>query len=52
VCPDSARAQNEGAALWRLSMALHEGSEFVNGQPKDTNLDTYTPLSMGAVPEV
>jgi CO/xanthine dehydrogenase Mo-binding subunit len=33
-------------------MALHEGSEFVNGQPKDTNLDTYTPLRMGDVPEV
>ena len=52
VCPDSARAQNEGAALWGLSMALHEGSEFVNGQPKDTNLDTYTPLRMSDVPEV
>jgi CO/xanthine dehydrogenase Mo-binding subunit len=33
-------------------MALHEGSEFVNGLPKDTNLDTYTPLRMGDVPEV
>jgi CO/xanthine dehydrogenase Mo-binding subunit len=45
-------AQVEGAALWGLSMALHEGSEFVNGQPKDTNLDTYTPLRIGDVPEV
>jgi CO/xanthine dehydrogenase Mo-binding subunit len=52
VHPDSAQAQVEGAALWGLSMALHEGSEFVNGQPKDTNLDTYTPLRMGDVPEV
>jgi isoquinoline 1-oxidoreductase beta subunit len=52
VHPDSAEAQVEGAALWGLSMALHEGSAFVNGQPKDTNLDTYTPLRMGDVPEV
>ena len=42
IHPDSAEAQVEGGALWGLSMALHEGSEFVNGQPKDTNLDTYT----------
>ena len=52
VHPDSAQAQVEGASLWGLSMALHEGSEFVKGQPKDTNLDTYTPLRMGDVPEV
>jgi CO/xanthine dehydrogenase Mo-binding subunit len=52
IQPDGAAAQVEGAALWGLSMALHEGSEFVNGQPKDTNLDTYTPLRMGDVPEV
>lgn len=52
VHPDSALAQVQGAALWGLSMALHEGSEFVKGQPKDTNLDTYTPLRMGDVPEV
>jgi isoquinoline 1-oxidoreductase beta subunit len=42
----------EGAALWGLSMALHEGSEFVKGQPQDTNLDTYTLLRMGDVPDV
>jgi isoquinoline 1-oxidoreductase beta subunit len=52
IHPDSAEAQVEGGALWGLSMALHEGSEFVKGQPKDTNLDTYTPLRMGDVPEV
>jgi CO/xanthine dehydrogenase Mo-binding subunit len=52
VHPDSALAQVQGAALWGLSMALHEGSEFVKGQPKDTNLDTYTPLRIGDVPEV
>lgn len=52
IQPDSAAAQVEGAALRGLSMALHEGSEFVNGQLKDTNLDTYTLLRMGGVPEV
>jgi isoquinoline 1-oxidoreductase beta subunit len=52
VSPDGAQAQMEGASLWGLSMALHEGSQFVNGQPADTNLDTYTPLRMGDVPEL
>jgi len=52
IHPDSAEAQVEGGALWGLSMALHEGSEFVQGQPKDTNLDTYTPPRMGDVPEL
>jgi CO/xanthine dehydrogenase Mo-binding subunit len=52
IHPNSAEAQVEGAALWGLSMALHEGSEFVKGQPKDTNLDTYTLLRIGDVPDV
>jgi CO/xanthine dehydrogenase Mo-binding subunit len=52
IQPDGAAAQVEGAALWGLSMALHEGSEFVGGQPKDTNLDTYSLLRMADVPEV
>jgi isoquinoline 1-oxidoreductase beta subunit len=52
IHPDSAEAQVEGAALWGLSMALYEGSEFVKGQPRDTNLDTYTLLRIGDVPEV
>ena len=52
IHPDSAAAQVEGAALWGMSMALFEGSEFVKGQPKDTNLNRYTPLRMGDVPEV
>ena len=52
VHPDGALAQVEGAALWGLSMALHEGTEFVNGQVKDLNLDTYTPLRIGDVPEL
>jgi CO/xanthine dehydrogenase Mo-binding subunit len=52
VHPDGAEAQVEGAALWGLSMALHEGTEFLKGQPKDTNLNSYTPLRMGDVPIV
>jgi isoquinoline 1-oxidoreductase subunit beta len=42
----------EGAALWGLSLALHEGTEFVDGQPKDTNLNSYHVLHMGDVPEI
>jgi len=52
IQPDGAAAQVEGSALWGLSMALYEGTEFVMGQPKDTNLDTYSLLRMGNVPEV
>jgi CO/xanthine dehydrogenase Mo-binding subunit len=50
VHPDGAMAQVEGAALWGLSLALFEGTEFVNGQVRDTNLNTYTPLRMRDVP--
>ncbi len=50
IDPDSARAQTEGAMLWGLSMALHEGTEFVAGEVRDTNLNTYTPLRIGDVP--
>ena len=52
VDPDGALAQVEGGALWGLSMALHEGTELVKGQVKDTNFDTYTPLRIGEVPEL
>jgi isoquinoline 1-oxidoreductase beta subunit len=52
VHPDGALAQVEGGALWGLSMALHEGTEFVRGQVKDTNFDAYTPLRIGDVPEL
>lgn len=52
VDPDGARAQVEGASLWGLSMALHEGTEFVNGQVKDTNLNSYTPLRLSDTPEL
>lgn len=50
IDPDSARAQTEGALLWGPSMALYEGTEFVAGQVRDTNLNTYTPLRMGDLP--
>ncbi|WP_288132122.1 molybdopterin cofactor-binding domain-containing protein [Microbulbifer sp.] len=52
VHPDGARAQVEGAALWGISLALHEGTRFENGQVVDTNLNTYTPLRMRDVPEI
>lgn len=52
VDPDGALAQMQGAALWGASMALHEGSEFVKGRVKDSNLDTYTPLRMGDTPDI
>ena len=52
VDPDSAHAQTEGASLWGLSMALYEGTEFVAGQVRDTNLDTYTPVRIGDVPQL
>ncbi|WP_293460974.1 molybdopterin cofactor-binding domain-containing protein, partial [Phenylobacterium sp.] len=52
VNPDGALAQMEGAALWGLSLALFEGSAFENGQPRDTNLDGYTPLRMADIPDV
>jgi CO/xanthine dehydrogenase Mo-binding subunit len=52
IDPDGALAQVQGASLWGASMALHEGTEITNGQVADTNLDTYTPLRMGDVPEM
>ena len=52
VHPDGAMAQAEGATLWGLSLALHEGTRIANGEVADTNLDSYTPLRMGDVPEL
>jgi CO/xanthine dehydrogenase Mo-binding subunit len=52
VHPDGALAQIEGGALWGASMALHEGTRFTKGVVADTNLDSYTPLRMGEVPEM
>lgn len=52
VSPDGALAQMQGASLWGLSLALFEGTSFVNGQVKDTNLNSYTPLRMADVPDL
>jgi len=52
VHPDGALAQVEGSVLWGLSLALYEGSEFVKGEVKDKNLDSYTPLRIGDVPDL
>ncbi|KCZ90704.1 xanthine dehydrogenase family protein molybdopterin-binding subunit [Hyphomonas johnsonii] len=52
VDPDGALAQMQGASLWGLSLALHEGTEFVNGQVKDLNLGPYTPLRLADVPDL
>jgi isoquinoline 1-oxidoreductase beta subunit len=52
VDPDGARAQMEGASLWGLSLALHEGTAFEKGNVKDTNLNSYTPLRIADVPEL
>ena len=38
--------------MWGLSVVLREGTEIVNGQPKDTNRNTYAILRMGGLPEV
>ncbi len=51
VDPDGALAQTEGAALWGLSMALHEGTVFEKGEVRDTNLDTYSPVRILDVPQ-
>jgi isoquinoline 1-oxidoreductase beta subunit len=52
IHPNSVAAQVEGAALWGLSTALYEGTEFVKGQPKDTNLDSERVLRMGQIAEL
>lgn len=52
VHPGGAMAQAEGATLWGLSLALHEGTRFENGEVSDNNLNTYTPLRMADVPEL
>jgi CO/xanthine dehydrogenase Mo-binding subunit len=52
VHPNGAMAQAEGATLWGVSLALHEGTVFEAGEVKDQNLDTYRPLRMADVPEL
>lgn len=50
VDPNGAMSQAEGATLWGVSLALHEGTQFHKGQVRDVNLDTYKPLRMADVP--
>ncbi|WP_309606006.1 molybdopterin cofactor-binding domain-containing protein, partial [Phenylobacterium sp.] len=52
VNPDGALSQVQGASLWGMSLALFEGTEFQNGQVRDTNLGTYRPLRMADVPDL
>lgn len=52
IDPDGALAQAEGGALLGLSMALHEGTAYLNGAVKDSNLNSYLPLRMADVPEL
>ncbi|MDJ0907255.1 MAG: molybdopterin-dependent oxidoreductase [Woeseiaceae bacterium] len=52
VHPSGAMNQAEGATLWGLSLALHEGTAFEDGEVRDQNLDTYRPLRMADVPEL
>lgn len=47
---DSATAQTEGAAFWGLSMALFEGTEFVAGEVRGTNLNTCTLVRISDLP--
>jgi len=48
----SDRTTFEGSALWGLSMALHEGTAFANGQVKDTKFDADIPMPIGDVPNL
>lgn len=52
VHPDGALAQVEGSLLWGVSLALHEGTTFENGQVASSNLHNYFPLRMKDVPEM
>lgn len=52
VHPDGALSQVQGASLWGMSLALFEGTEFKDGQVKDTNLGAYTPLRMADTPDL
>ena len=52
VHPDGALAQTEGAMLWGLSLALHEGTAIKDGQVADNNLNSYQPLRMKDVPDM
>ena len=45
-------AQAEGAALWGVSFALHEGAQFAKGEVVEQNLDRFKPLRMRDVLEL
>lgn len=50
VDPDGALAQCQGAALWGLSMAMHEGTRIEDGNVVDRNLGGYSPLRLADTP--
>ena len=52
VNPSGAMAKAQSAALWGLSLALHEVAELESGQVKQRNVDSYTPLRMADVREL
>src|SRR5215470_5146725 len=52
VHPDNVRAQVEGAALWGLSLAMHEKATMKDGAIEQSNFHDYTPLRMSQAPEV
>ena len=49
VNPSGAMAKAQSAALWGLSLALHEVAELESGQVKQRNVDSYTPVRMADV---
>ncbi len=38
--------------MWGVSLALHEGATFDNGQVRERNLNAYTPLRLADAPEL
>ncbi|MDF2231480.1 molybdopterin-dependent oxidoreductase [Albimonas sp. CAU 1670] len=52
VNPGGVRAQLIGAALWGLSIALHEDVGFENGAIQADNFDGLTPLRMWDMPQI
>ena len=49
VNQSGAMAKAQSAALWGLSLALHEVAELESGQVKQRNVDSYTPVRMADV---
>ncbi len=52
VHPDGALAQLEGSVFWGTSLALNESTEIHQGEVRDLNLHTYSPLRMNEMPEL